>query len=129
MPDALGDDVLEAVNDAMVALHERHHGRKPATSRTQMTEDMLVCRLGGVYTEVEKTLIELEHNVAVKDTRNAFQNAMRDKFIVEVERLSGRRVQTFISDSHVGPDLQIELFILGPDPRPAGTADGAPSLS
>jgi hypothetical protein len=40
---------------------------------------------------------------------------MRDKFIVEVERLSGRHVNTFISDSHVGPDLQIELFILGPD--------------
>ena len=30
----LGDDVLEAVNDALVALHERHHGRKPATSHT-----------------------------------------------------------------------------------------------
>jgi uncharacterized protein YbcI len=71
--------------------------------------------MGGVYTEVEKTLIELEYNVSVKDTRNAFQNAMRDKFIVEVERLSGRHVNTFISDSHVGPDLQIELFILGPD--------------
>jgi uncharacterized protein YbcI len=125
-----GDALLEAVTDAMVALHERYYHRPPLSARTQLLDDeILACVMGGVYTEVEKTLIELEHNVAVKDTRNAFQNAMRDKFIVEVERLSGRRVQTFISDSHVGPDLQIELFILGPDPRPAGTADGAPSLS
>ena len=39
---------------------------------------------------------------------------MKDKFIAEVERLSGRHVNTFISDSSVGPDLQIELFILDP---------------
>src|SRR4029079_4194227 len=132
-PDELpltGDALLEAVNDAMIALHERYYHRAPISARTQLLDDeILACVMGGVYTEVEKTLIELEYNVSVKDTRNAFQNAMRDKFIVEVERLSGRRVQTFISDSHVGPDLQIELFILGPDPRPAGTADGAPSLS
>ena len=125
-----GEELLAAVTDAMVALHKRYHHREPVTAKSMlMSNELLACVMGGVYTEVEKTLIELEHNVAVKDTRNAFQNAMRDKFIVEVERLSGRRVQTFISDSHVGPDLQIELFILGPDPRPAGTADGAPSLS
>ena len=77
MTDALGDEVLEAVNDAMVALHERHHGRKPATSRTHMTEDMLVCRLGGVYTEVEKTLIELEQTVTVQETRTVPAGAPR----------------------------------------------------
>jgi hypothetical protein len=31
-----------------------------------------------------------------------------------VQRLSGRRVNTFISDNSVGPDVQIELFILDP---------------
>ena len=45
----VGDDVLAAVNEAMVALHERYHGRAPATSRTMMMgEDMLVCLLGDV---------------------------------------------------------------------------------
>jgi hypothetical protein len=39
---------------------------------------------------------------------------MKRKFIAEVERLSGRRVNTFISDSSVGPDLQVALFILDP---------------
>jgi uncharacterized protein YbcI len=123
-----GDALLEAVNDAMIALHERYYHRAPASARTQLLDDeILACVMGGVYTDVEKTMIELERNLSVKDTRNAFQNAMRDKFIVEVERLSGRRVHTFISDSHVGPDLQIELFILDSEPRPSGTPDRSPS--
>jgi len=31
-----------------------------------------------------------------------------------VERLTRRSVLAFISNSHVGPDLEIELFMLGP---------------
>ena len=98
-----GDALLQAVNDAMIALHERYYHRAPGTAKTQMLGDELhACVMGGVYTDVEKTLIELERNLDVKDTRNAFQHAMKDKFIAEVERLSGRRVHAFISDSHVG---------------------------
>jgi hypothetical protein len=33
--------------------------------------------------------------------------------ISDVERLSGRRVIAFVSNSHVGPDLEIEIFVLG----------------
>ena len=112
-----GDALLVAVNDAMIALHQRYYHRAPGSARTQLLGDeLLACVMGGVYTDVEKTLIELERNLVVQDTRNAFQHAMRDKFIAAVERLSGRPVQTFISDSHVGPDLQIELFVLEPHP-------------
>jgi uncharacterized protein YbcI len=125
-PDELpltGDALLEAVNDAMIALHERYYHRAPATARTQLLDDhVLACVMGGVYTDVEKTLIELQRNLDVKATRSAFQHAMKDRFIAEVERLSGRRVDAFISDSHVGPDLQIELFIL----EPADAAEVAP---
>jgi uncharacterized protein YbcI len=68
--------------------------------------------MGGVYTEVEKTMIELQRQTVVQETRSAFQSAMQDRFIDEVERLSGRRVLAFISNCHVGPDLEIELFVL-----------------
>ncbi len=40
---------------------------------------------------------------------------MQDRFIEAVERLSGRDVLAFISNHHVGPDLEIELFLLGSD--------------
>jgi hypothetical protein len=39
---------------------------------------------------------------------------MQDRYIAEVQRLSGRRVIGFVSNTHVGPDLDIELFVLAP---------------
>ena len=109
----LGDDVLEAVNDAMVALHERYHGRRPVTARTQMMgDDLLACLLGEVYTDVEKTMIELQRAAQVHETRSAFQQAMEPRFVKVVERITGRRVAKFMSTHHVGPDLELELFLL-----------------
>ena len=114
-PALTGDALLEAVTAAMVALHARYYHREPAAAKTQLIRDeILACVMGGVYTDVEKTMIELQEQATVKRMRSRFQYAMKAKFIAEVERLSGRRVNTFISDSSVGPDLQIELFILDP---------------
>jgi len=111
-----GDPLLLAVTDAMVALHERYHHRAPVTAKTMLLGgDLLACVLGGVYTDVEKTMIELQHTTIVQETRSAFQNAMQHKFIAAVEDLSGRTVLAFISNHHVGPDMEIELFMLGPE--------------
>jgi uncharacterized protein YbcI len=111
----IGDDLLAAVTDAMVELHEHYHHRAPVTAKTLLLGgDLLACVLGGVYTDVEKTMIELQHTTIVQETRSAFQNAMQQKFIAAIERLSGRHVLAFISNHHVGPDLEIELFLLEP---------------
>ncbi len=108
-----GYELLDAVSSSMSALHERYYGRVPANAKSRMMgEDLLACVLGGVYNDVEKTMIELERSAIVQETRSAFQTAMQHKFIAEIERLSGRRVLAFISNHHVGPDLEIELFVL-----------------
>jgi uncharacterized protein YbcI len=108
-----GEDLLTAVTESMVALHERYHHRVPVSAKTQLLEnDLLAVVMGGVYTDVEKTMIELQRGPVVQETRSAFQDAMQQRFIAEVERLSGRDVLSFISNSHVGPDLEIELFVL-----------------
>ena len=117
-----GDALLVAVTDAMVELHERYHQRAPVTAKTQLLgDDLLACVLGGVYTDVEKTMIELQRTTIVQETRSAFQNAMQHKFIATIEDLSGRGVLAFISDSHVGPDLEIELFFLAAEAEKVGT--------
>jgi uncharacterized protein YbcI len=110
-----GDAMLVAVTDAMVALHERYFQRAPVTAKTLLLGgELLVCVLGGVYTDVEKTMIEIQRSAVVQETRNAFQIAMQHKFIAAVERLSGREVVMFISNHHVGPDLEVEVFMLEP---------------
>ena len=110
-----GDELLTAVTEAMVALHKRYYHRKPVTAKTRMLgDDLLACVLGGVYTDVEQTMIEIQRHTIVQETRNAFQNAMQHRFIAAVEQLSGRKVMAFISNHHVGPDVEIELFLLAP---------------
>ena len=88
-----GDPLLAGVTDAMVTLHQHYHHRKPVTAKTTLLGgDLLACVLGGVYTDVEKTTIELERTTIVQETRKAFENAMQHKFIDTVERLPGRDV-------------------------------------
>ena len=118
-----GDPLLLGVTDAMVALHQHyHHHRKPVTAKTTLLgDDLLACVLGGVSTDVEKTLIELERTIIVQETGSAFQNAMQHTLIAAVEQLSGRDVLAFVSNHHVGPDMEIELFLL--KPVPGETAD------
>ena len=108
-----GEEMLAALTDSMVALHERYHHRPPGSAKSQILgDDLIAVVMGEVYTDVEKTLIELQRSPMVRESRSAFQIAMGQKFIDEVERLSGREVVTFISDSYVGPDMEIELFVL-----------------
>jgi uncharacterized protein YbcI len=119
-----GDALLVAVTDAMVAFH-KHYYRAPVTAKTLLLGgEILVCVLGGVYTDVEKTMIELQRAPMVQETRSAFQAAMQHKFIGAVQRLSGREVLAFVSNHHVGPDMEVELFMLEPMGRKVG---GIPS--
>ena len=107
----IGDDLLEAVTDAMVALHARYHGHRPASARTRVLDDMLACVLGDMYTDVEKTIIEMQRKALVHEVRSAFQQAMERRFITIVEELTSRKVAKFIPTHHVGPDLELELSV------------------
>jgi uncharacterized protein YbcI len=128
-PPLSGDDLLAAMTDAMVALHQRYYHREPVSAKSILLgDDLLACVMGGVYTDVEKTMIELQRSTIVQDTRNAFQEAMRDMFISQVQRLTGRNVMAFISNHSVGPDIEIELFFLTPESQRADPVPPAPRL-
>lgn len=108
-----GEELLVAVTDAMVEFHQRYHNRALVVGKTLLLgEELLACVLGGVYGDVEKMMVELERTTVLQETRSPFQEEMQHRFIAEVERLTGRGVQAFISNSHVDPDLEVELFVL-----------------
>lgn len=112
-----GDALLVAVTVALSDLHERHYGRRPGAARSELLDgELLACVMGGVYTDVEKTLIELQRSELVGEVRSSFQHTMRGRLIAAVEGLSGRSVESFLSTHHVGPDLEVEMFVLGPAP-------------
>lgn len=104
-----GEELLAAVTE-------------PVTAKSMMLgDDLLACVLGDVYTDVEKTMIELQRQRVVQEKRSTFRHVLEQRFISEVERLSGHHVLAFTSSSHVGPNLEIELFMLAPATDPDGT--------
>jgi hypothetical protein len=46
-----------------------------------MGEDLIACMLGDVDTDIEKTMIELQRQAMVHETRNSFQQVMGHRFI------------------------------------------------
>jgi hypothetical protein len=112
--------MLEAVTTSMVALDERLYHRAPATAKSQlMSDELLACVMGGVYTDVEKTLIELQRYTVVQKTRSAFQHAIQDRFIAEVQPLSGRRVTASSRTPTSAPTSRSNCSC---SPRPANPA-------
>jgi uncharacterized protein YbcI len=104
-----------AISNAVAGLHRTHYGRGPTRARTVMGSDYVICFLEEVYTPVERTLINAGRFDTVRETRNAFQDTMREGFSEAVEKIVGRKVVGFLSQVHVNPDLAIETFILEPD--------------
>jgi uncharacterized protein YbcI len=103
-----------AISQAILGIHREHYGRGANRARTVMGADYIICFLEDIYTPVERTLIDAGRFEAVRETRSAFQDTMRDNFSAEVERLSGRKVVGFLSQVHDDPDLAVETFILEP---------------
>ena len=106
--------ISAAISNAIVGIHRQYFGRGASRARTVMGADYVICFLEDIYTPVERTLIEAGRFPAVQETRTAFQDTMRDRFVAEVEQVVCRKVIGFLSQVHVDPDLAVETFILEP---------------
>jgi uncharacterized protein YbcI len=107
--------LASSISNAVVGIHRQYFGRGASRTRTVMGADYVITFLEDIYTPVERTLIEAGRFEAVQETRLAFQDTMRDRFVAEVEQLVGRKVVGFLSQVHVDPDLAVETFILEPE--------------
>jgi uncharacterized protein YbcI len=110
---ALGP-VLAEVTNAIVRLHRTHYGKGPTRSKSYLFDDVLMCVMRDVFTTVERTLIESGDSHKVRETRLAFQDAMSDRFIEDIERIVGRRVVGFTTQVLLDQDVAIEMFVLEP---------------
>jgi uncharacterized protein YbcI len=112
-PSALGP-LLAEVTNAIVRLHRLHYGKGPTRSKSYLLDDVLVCVMRDVFTTVEHTLVEAGEQAKVRETRLAFQDAMRDRFVEAIEGIVGRRVLGVTSQVLVDQDVAIEAFVLEP---------------
>jgi uncharacterized protein YbcI len=118
-PPALGP-LLAEVTNAIVQLHRAHYGKGPTRSKSYLLDDVLICVMRDVFTTVERTLVEAGEHAKVRETRLAFQDAMRDRFTEAVEQIVGRRVLGFTTQVLLEEEVAIEVFVL--EPRPSEPA-------
>ena len=78
------------ISRAIVGIHAKHYGRGPTKAKTIVTEDVVVCSLEDIYTQVEKTLIRAGRFEDVRNLRLAFQLELEAVFVAAVEETIGR---------------------------------------
>ncbi len=66
------------------------------------------------FSRVEQTLLGGGRGSLVIQWRMEFEEVMRERFEVVIERATGRRVIGFMSGNQQHPDIVCEVFILAP---------------
>lgn len=75
---------------------------------------LVIVELRDAYLTVERTLIERGQVNTVRQTRLTFQQAMFTEFLDAIERLTGRKVSSYVSESITAPEVILEIFYLEP---------------
>ena len=91
-------------------------GRGATRSRAIVQQDLVVCVLEDSATRAEQNLVAAGKADLVRLQRDALQRAMGPQLIAAVERLTGRRVRTFMSGTDERGGSSVEAFVLDPDP-------------
>lgn len=107
-------EALAAISNGLAHLHMRFFGKGPTKAKTIVVDDLVVCVLWNGFTTVEQTLLEHGEKSAVEAFRRTFQSTMESQFTEVVEKATGRRVEAYMSQVHVDPEIAVELFLLAP---------------
>jgi uncharacterized protein YbcI len=89
-------------------------GRGATRSRAVVYQDLVVCVFEDSATRAEQTLVAAGKAELVRHQRDALQRAMGPQLIAAVERLTGRKVRTFMSGTDESGASSVEAFTLDP---------------
>jgi uncharacterized protein YbcI len=106
-----------AIADEIVKLVADFTGRGATKSRAFIDQDAVVCLLEDSATKAETNLVAAGNTELVRAARDAVQRAMEPQLVAAVERLTGRKVRTFLSGTSTLADSSVEVFLLEPQPR------------
>ncbi len=98
-------------------------GRGATKSRAFVYEDVVVCLLEDGATKAEAHLVAAGRAELVRMQRDALQRVMEDELVAAVERLTKRKVATFLSGSSTLGDASVEVFVLEPRGPDGATPD------
>ena len=109
--------VLADISNAMVKLYKEQFGRGPTQARSGwLGDDTLVVVLEDTLSPTERSLVKIGEHQRLREMRLVFQYANVPRFCEPVERLTGRKVRSFLSSTDTEVDgLSTEMFVLHPE--------------
>jgi uncharacterized protein YbcI len=117
------------IANAVVRCHKQFLGRGPTKAQAFFRHNVVVVVLEESLTEAERNLAAGGEKEAVLGMRLRYQRTMRDDLVGEIEQLTDRKVDAFMSANHIAPDLAVELFVLDRpvpgEPLPHDPPDGS----
>jgi uncharacterized protein YbcI len=111
---AMDGALRSAISQAIVRIHAEHYGKGATQAKTYAWDNLLVTVLRDVLTVAERTLVDVGRAETVREVRTTFQFTMEQTFCSAVERLTGRRVHSFMSQVDPANGLGVEVFVLEP---------------
>jgi uncharacterized protein YbcI len=96
------------ISNALTKNHREHFGRGAGSVKTVINKGFVITFLEEIYTPLERTMIAGGRQDLVHEARLAFQMMMRDTYVAIVEEATGRKVRAFMSQNHIGPDMQLQ---------------------
>jgi uncharacterized protein YbcI len=107
-----GGELLSAISTRIVAMLREHYGRGPMKAKTYVLDDLVVCVLRNGHTPIEQTMMEADEPDKVLAMRRDFQRMMGLRYKEMIETLTDRKVVAFLSQTHVDPDITMEIFFV-----------------
>jgi uncharacterized protein YbcI len=101
-----------ALANEIVKILAETTGRGSTRSRAFVQGDVAVCVLEDAITRAERTLLDGGRGDLVVDQRRALQELMRARLEECVERITGRKVRTFLSGESSDGEASVEVFLL-----------------
>ena len=120
---AIDGAVRSAISQAIVRIHAEYYGKGATQAKTYVWDNVVVTVLRDVLTVAERTLVEVDRADTVRDVRMKFQFSLEETFREAIERLTGRRVHSFMSQVDPLNGLGVEVFVLEADGAREGHGD------
>jgi uncharacterized protein YbcI len=107
-----GGKLLSEITNGIVLLMREHYGRGPIKAKTYVLDNLIVCVLtDSGLTTIERTMMDGGEPERVLEMRRGFQRVMKVRYSEMIEEFTGRKVLAFLSQTHLEPDLTIEMFL------------------
>jgi uncharacterized protein YbcI len=105
--------LVASISREIVGVYAEYFGRGPTKAKTFWREEVITCILEDSFTRAERILVDGGRFDQVRLNRQAFQDQIEPLFRATIEKVTGRRVETCLSQIN-RDGVAAEVFVLGP---------------